>query len=461
VHLKGRDVVFFTSKLDNPMKGGKDTEPGPETPPYAVYRIDNKGIAKVTLRGDAVPPEGIDALGALVRPGSSDIDELLVVSLSGYSQRTNLLFRYRPDGTAIGSPREFPLDIGTGVALLSAPGSPCAILRDGAKVHFISPEKPFNWVQTVDFELLGGKNAEVHVLHVTDAKSDPKVVVSIRRRLPDGHVQEAAELFAVNAEGHCFAPAPGGQGWRLLPGLEPYHRIAPPSPVHDWVDIIPASDGSEDLLVVYSRKAQTKKLTHEEILAAAEKFLMPAVLQDFRERLAVRIEHMKVGGEEWLAVQDERRAKGIAQTIATVEDWKRLLPESYASVQDDRAFRAYISLEFDLHSPLIHGQPPSPDECRSLDEYRAWLAEQSIGPETRFTLLRGELTTSWSVEAAVRDSRDAVVSGGPVAFRPGQNSVTVVFGADASKVPEPLTPTSLPEGRLPGFFLLGSAMGAR
>jgi len=39
-------------------------------------------------------------------------------------------------------------------------------------------------------------------------------------------------------------------------------------------------------LIVHSRKAQTKALTHEEILAAAEKFLMPADLQPFGRNLS-------------------------------------------------------------------------------------------------------------------------------------------------------------------------------
>ena len=458
--LKGRDVVFVTSKLDNPVKGGKEVKPGADTPRYAVYRIDNKGIARVTLRGMAALPNRIAAFGALSRPGSGDIDELLIVAPPGADTGTTLL-RYRPDGTAIGDGREFPVDMGSWLAFLSAPESPYAILRDGAKVHFISPEKPFNWVQTVDFELLGGKNDKVDVLHVTDAKSDPKVVVSIRRRLPDGHVQEAAELFAVNAEGHCFAPMPGGQGWRLLPGLEPYHRIAPPSPLHDWVDIIPASDGSDDLLVVYSRKAQTKKLTHEEILAAAEKFLMPAVLQEFRQQLVVRIEQMRFLGKEGVDVRRERSAKGITQAIESLEDWKKLLPDSYEEARRQREDDAFSDLRSGLLDPLTLDEMATADNYRNLDEYRVWLAEQAVGPRGQFALLRGDVETSWEVEAAVGSSRDAVVPGGPVVFRAAKNSATIVFSADASKVPEPTIPGLFPEKRLPSFLLLGPSTETR
>jgi hypothetical protein len=460
VRLKGRDVVFLTSKLDNPRpRRGEEKEPGVDTPGYAVHRVDKHGIARVTLRGEKEPPEEIRAFGALTR--SSDIDELLVVALKGFRQRKNLLFRYRPDGTAIGDPKEFPLGIGTGLKFLSAPESPYAILRDGAKVHFIAPEKPFNWIQTVDFGQVGGKNDKVDVLHVTDAKSDPKVVVSLRKRLPDGKIEEAAELFAVNAAGHCFAPEPGGRGWRQLAGRKPYHRMVPPSPLHEFVNVIPSSDGSDDLLVVYSRKAQTQKLTHEEILAAAEKFLMPGEVQAFRERLVIHIDDMKVAGEEEFAVQDERQAKGMKRAIATVEDWKRFLPESYASTQKDKASSAYRSLERKLHIPLDSAEPLSPERYRNLDEYRAWLSEQAIGPESRFVLLRGDFEVSWDVQARVGRSQDAVAPGGPVAFRSATNDVMIVFSADASKVPDSGLSGLSSEERLPGFFMLGPAGNVR
>jgi len=455
LRLKGRDVVFFTSKLENPTEDGKDDDAGADISPYAVYRVDHKGVARVVLRGAEAQPEEISAFGALNRPGSSDIDELLVVAPSGEGEGPTLLFRYRPDGTAIESPKEFPLPTGEGFKFLPAPESPYAILMDENKIHFITPAKPFNWTQTVDLEQLGGPNDLIDALYVSDQKSDPKVVVSLRRRQPDSRIQATAELFAVNAEGHCFAPEPAGGGWRRLPGLEPYHRVAPPSPIHDFVTIVTASNGSEDLLVVHSRKAQTKELTHEEIFAAAEKFLMPRKLQYFRESLVVRLDDMQ------FAKEDERRAKGVTQPIKTIDDWKKLLPDSYEKARQSTESYAFVSPEFDLHSPLTHSQPPSPDEYRNVDEYRVWLTEQSIGPDTRFTLLRGEVEASWDVQAAVGRSWDAVVPGGPVAFCATKNATTIVFSADASKVPEPPTPTSLPGGRLPGFFLLGPSTEAR
>jgi hypothetical protein len=251
---------------------------------------------------------------------------------------------------------------------------------------------------------------------------------------------------------------PGGQGWRLLPGLEAYHRIAPPSPLHEWVDIIPASDGSEDLLVVYSRKAQTKKLTHEEILAAAEKFLMPAVLQEFRESLVVRLDDMKTLRQ---SVADERRAKGIAQEINSLDDWKTLLPESYEMNRRLTESYALISVESRLQSPLTSGEPPSPEKYRNVDEYRGWLVEQAIGPQARFILLRQDVEISWEVQASVGGGRGSVVPGGPVAFRSTKNTDSIIFSADSSKIPEPSTLGPLSEPRQMGFFLLGPAMGAR
>ncbi len=452
VHLKNRDVVFYTSKLDNPVKErGKEVEPGAETPPYAVYRIDDKGIARVSLRGEAVPPEEISAFGALNRPGSNDIDELLVVASSGFSQREDLLFRYRPDGTAIGTAKEFPVPIHTGLEFLSAPESSCAILRDDVKVHFITPEKPADWIKTVDFEQFGGKNADIDVMHVVDAKSDPKVVVSIRERLPNGHVQTTADLFAVNAEGRCFAPEPGGRGWRPLPGRKPYRRIEPPSPLHDWVDILPASDGSDDLLIVHRRKAQIKELPDEKILPIGQKFLTPKTLQDLRDQRNVHLP-----GDMWVvkgAVEYERQTTGITQEIKTVDDWRRLLPKSYEKAREICESQSFTSLVKDkLLDPLAYEKPVTSDIYRNLDDYRAWLAGQAIGPETRFTFLRGDVETSWDVEASVSFNRNSVVPGDPVLFRSTKNGVTIVFSSDASKFPDPCD--SYPEKHLPGFYVL-------
>jgi hypothetical protein len=344
---------------------------------------------------------------------------------------------------------------GTHPKFLPAPESPYAILMDENKIHFITSAKPFNWIQTVDLEQLGGPKDLIDALYVSDPKSDPKVVVSLRRRQPDDRIQATAELFAVNVEGHCFAPELGGRGWRRLPGLEPYHRVAPPSPIHDFVSIVAASDGGDDLLIVHSRKAQTKALTHEEILAAAEKFLMPADLQPFRQELVVHL------GDMESAMNNERHSKGVTDEIKTVADWKRLLPDSYEVARRDCEDGAFISLRGLLLSPLKSGGPLSPDKYHNIDEYRVWLTQQAIGPETRFTLLRGNVETAWEVAASLARDPFPAIPGGPAAFRSTKTTTTIIFAGDTSTVPESAMPELFPEKRLPGFFLLGPAAEAR
>jgi hypothetical protein len=114
-----------------------------------------------------------------------------------------------------------------------------------------------------------------------------------------------------------------------------------------------------------------------------------------------------------------------------------------------------------LHIPLDSAEPLSPERYRNLDEYRAWLSEQAIGPESRFVLLRGDFEVSWDVQARVGRSQDAVAPGGPVAFRSATNDVMIVFSADASKVPDSGLSGLSSEERLPGFFMLGPAGNVR
>jgi hypothetical protein len=448
IRLPGRDVVFVISKLRKAEDGDNEADPVPDVARYALHRVDRHGIARVALRGATPPPEAIVALGALNRPGSSEIDELLVIGPSGR------LFRYRPDGTALADPRQVPVTKSDGIMFLPAPESPYAILRDNGRLHFITPDKPINWVQTIDLEQLGNPDDAVDVVQVVDFKSGPKVVASVEKRAPRTPDERAVRLFAVNAEGKCFAPGGERQAWRPLPQCQPYHKVTLPSPVHKLVGIVPSSDGSDDLLIVHSRKAQNRTLTHEEILAAAEKFLMPADLQFFRQQLVVHLSDMEFTSDE------KGRSKSATEQIKTIDDWKRLLPDSYEEVRRWNESHGFDWLQSHLVMPLTFGVPLSSHSYRNLDEYRAWLAEQTVGPQTRFALLRGDVETPWEVEASVARDPIGVIFGGPVTFHAGKTAVTIVFSADASKVPEP-EPGLLPEMRIPGFFVLGPSTEPR
>jgi len=164
---------------------------------------------------------------------------------------------------------------------------------------------------------------------------------------------------------------------------------------------------------------------------------------------------MKTSGEP------ERATRRISQAIASVEDWQRLLPNSYEAARRDREYGAFISLSGLLLSPLKSGGPLSQDKYHNIDEYRVWLEQQAIGPGTRFTPLRGNVETAWEVAASLARDPFPAIPGGPAAFRPTKNSATIVFAGDASTVPESAMPELFPEKRIPGFFLLGPATEAR
>jgi hypothetical protein len=455
VHFKGRDVVFIIAKLENILHIKGEKQPA-DLAEYAVYRVDHRGVARVALP-KKLQFERFTVFGGFYRPGSADVDELLVVGRAP-EETGDFLFRYRPDGRPIDVPKEFPVPIGNGIfRFLPTQGGPYAILPVRRKVHFITPDKPINWIKTVDLGLLAEKDDRVCILHVSDPQSDPKLIVSVAKRSPSDQDQWTTELFAVNAEGRCFAPDGQNRGWQPLPNCESYHRITPPSPLHQLVTILPSSLDSDDLLVVHSRKAQTKKLTHDEALAAAGKFLMPREMERFRKQLVVRLDDMRVIES---IVADERRSKGIKHDIKTVDEWKRLLPESYETKRMGAESYAFLYLAGTLRLPLEVGAPPSPDMYRNFEEYCGWLREQAIGPETQFTIIRGRSETSWKVGASVAPSPSADVPCEPIDFRSSKNGVNIIFTGDLSTVPEPPVPGLPREMGNYGFFLFAPSMDA-
>jgi len=160
-------------------------------------------------------------------------------------------------------------------------------------------------------------------------------------------------------------------------------------------------------------------------------------------------------------MNNERHSKGVTDEIKTVADWKRLLPDSYEVARRDSENGAFISLRGLLLFPLTSGRPLSQDKYHNIDEYRTWLTQQAIGPETQFTLLRGNGETAWEVAASLARDPFPAIPGNPAAFRSTKNSATIVFAGDASTVPESAMPELFPDKRLPGLFLLQPSTEAR
>jgi len=81
-----------------------------------------------------------------------------------------------------------------------------------------------------------------------------------------------------------------------------------------------------------------KELTEEEVMEAADRFLQPALVAERRKYF------MEFGVEELEAApncaEKERVKRGVKEEITTLDQWKRLLPDSYQEVVE---FKKLIS----------------------------------------------------------------------------------------------------------------------
>ena len=98
---KGHDVIYLIFELQDESDG---SESGQHTQVdlserYTILRIDESGINTIILKDMGFNVSKILALGALNKPGSSGIDELMVCSMrEEEGERKIYMSRHRPDG---------------------------------------------------------------------------------------------------------------------------------------------------------------------------------------------------------------------------------------------------------------------------------------------------------------------------------------------------------------------------
>jgi hypothetical protein len=442
VKLHGHDVVFFVLSLETLKDGpAADEAELAKAAPFVLWRLDQQGFSRLALPGIVERRYArIAAIGAMNRPGSSGIDETLVVFNTGEGPDNAYLLRLRADGSAIEPPKEIYVSMNTGsLEFLFLPETAQAILADRSTQHlyFLQPDKASNWIADVDLTPLPGSTDRMQILQAMDPGTDPKVTVSIK---PTGkNAAEARAFYAINREGKCFRPEPGKNAWLPLPNLDPFLHIAYPSEEYGAVILNP-QPGTDIVLAVSSHEAKLKKLTEAEIMSAANQFLQPAVVEKLRkDNLEFTPERFKelFGYSD---SRDERKERGITEEITNAEDWQRLLPNSYQNALKRMRGDIELALRSKLVCTIESGYPIVPEEYQNIEEYKLWLAGLKLEPDTTLEVIRhGQLEATFHVPGYFEYSSQCE-------FRAGKSGLNIVL---------PLDTTPFPKGEKPqlGFYL--------
>ncbi len=183
--------------------------------------------------------------------------------------------------------------------------------------------------------------------------------------------------------------------------------------------------------MVHTREAQTRELTLEEWLSAGGKYLTPQAFQRVGRRLSVTMDDF---ASFRTTVPMERERRGVTQDISSVEDWARLLPDTYAEARSIGETATKIAFERAL-TPSLRGDQIDPTQVARADdpEYKRWLANMRVGPETTFTMVARDRSTALSsLEAAYPTSLTSLIGRALLDFRPLPDGVAAILPLNTS-----------------------------
>lgn len=414
--LGARDVVWVLATCDAPDAADRNL----------LLRVDGAGVARVHLEG--LERVRVLAVGAVQRPASQGVDELLVLTADGDGDAA--LARFRPDGKPIASPRRMYVRPPEGSAFVFAPRSAAAVLEGPGSVLVVSPEKPANWLREIKLaRKVDPRDVEVH--WVADLEGEPKLVYGV-----------GDELWAVDHDGTCHAPAPGGK-WTALPKPGPYLEV--PVPAGELLWFVWKSEAGP-LFALSSGSKGTRPVAHEEWRRVADRFLPPEDAARFRKM----VEPSLTREHEYrdLQMKDERQRRHVEpEQVRTVEDWKRLLPDSYAEVIEFDARTHDVKVESRLRALSEDAKAALPDRVG----LGAWLDGLERPARTTFLVIEGTAVSAVHFPGAPPRQLPTQVAR-PVEYRLRDGRVVAVLTLEAGDS----------AGRAgPAFHLVEAPLGAR
>ena len=422
--LPGRDELFLLMTRDEFEEfGQKQLEHMGAGEEQALLRIGQAGVSRVFLKG--LPPglQAIWAVAPLNLPASREVSELVVFSVHKETDESGhedmWVSRHKVDGTLVEPPRRAYGGFDPSTEGLAEPVySPqsdriLAVNRSvgpppypSPRLYFFMPRKETDWIRAVDLSFLVG-TGKVQALGMTpDMQS-----VAIFRYTYDS----TDEFYAVNEDRQFFVfdsrtlhwvatgkPVRPGEEWGPGSKPQPFYTVRPPrKEFAARGEVYPAAPGAspDELVVVHSRERDARPLTHEELLAAAKRFLSLEELAELEAEVPPTLEGRDDNRDR--AMKKERQKRGFTGEIKTIEDWKKHLPRSYAEIEANQREDYYTSLEVALLRPLDHPEEPDLVQSRGYrepDAYVAWVRSVERPAATHFTLVQlGRVVASFEV----------------------------------------------------------------
>ena len=378
-HVSNKDTLFYVINRQayddiSEFKTG-DLGYHNATPNFLIAKIDSGGISDFPISGLEWKIGSVAALGAMNKPGSEILDEIIVCSTKPDSNDI-YLSRHTTDGTLVDAPRKIYVDIQSdGLSFIFVPRSKQMLLYNLSErqLYFATPEKPANWIRRIDLVKLFGHKEDIDI--VTTMVGPSGLIVLVR---------DGTKIFALDGESMFYTWKEGA----MTPGKEKAAmlEVGMQSALHKLVDV--TAPEPDRLMVVQSRAPQIRTLSDKELIEAGKRYLSGARYAECESEQKVQFDDY--AKENALIYCDE---KGIrCPEIKSLEDLKQDLPEVYQDLVE-YAYRKFLNrLRVRLMFPLkdekfnLDGIEGS-DSYINKEDYRLWLKNIHCPAEMLFAIM--------------------------------------------------------------------------